>query len=306
MQKAKDIFAVPPFPEKEVIHNLRYFVKSGKAATGPPIGQDFTKLQLKVIDFTKSFNDRTKPIFKDDVDLTVRIQVYFDRTYQYRIEPPPAAWFILRAVRKKRRETGEPNVRGSYACYATLEMLYEIAKIKQWRWSTPEYPPIETRVRSLVGQCRRMGVCVLGVDAPSSPVKGMSAAAYNAMCEEHRAIHQKQWEELRQQQLEQAPLIERIHRPNVHMMGKEKLVEGLKDPSLFGSVWRASEPRTAYNSLDRQMAAMRHLNAKGWFHEMSLDDMRSYFFNHRIPLEERKRQLAESHFQPRGRDNHEP
>uniref|UniRef100_A0A0A9WML1 Large ribosomal subunit protein uL11m n=1 Tax=Lygus hesperus TaxID=30085 RepID=A0A0A9WML1_LYGHE len=132
MTRCKDIFAVPPFPNKAVMHNWRFFIKAGKAATGPPVGQEFSKIGLKVMDFVKSFNDRTKPLFKDDIDLIVRIQVYFDKSYIYRIEPPPVTWFIMRAVRKKRGQTGNTHDKGYFTCLMTLEMCYEIAKMKQF------------------------------------------------------------------------------------------------------------------------------------------------------------------------------
>jgi ribosomal protein L11 len=298
LTKAKDIFAVPEFPNKAVIHNWRFIIRSGKAATGPPLGAEFTKIGLKVMDFTKGFNDRTKPVFKDDVDLIVRIQVYFDKTFLYRIEPPPTAWFIMRAIRKKRRECATVFLRGAYTAYITLEMIYEIAKFKQISWGTPEYPPIETRARMIAGQCRRMGIALIGVDTHSSPVKGMSEKEYQAQCAKYRKIHWEQYEALRQQQLDAAPLIERLHRPNLSALSIEQLTKGVSDAKMFAAMWTATNPDSLYQLEQRRYeSALQFLNTEGWFRDMSAEELRATFINWKLPETEKKRQLEGHAFQ---------
>lgn len=296
LAKAKDVFAVPEFPNKSVLHNWRFFVKAGKAATGPPVGQEFSKLGLKAMDFAKAFNDRTKPVFKEDVELIVRIQVYFDKSYQYRIEPPPTAWFLLRAVRKKRGETGPVSLRGHYCGLLTLEMCYEIAKMKQMDWGKVEYPPIEVRVRRIVGQARRMGICIIGVDTPySSPVKGMTEKQYKEESERYRVQQMAQYEAFKEAELANAPLIERLHRPNMSPLTDKQLEDGLKDANLFNALWRASHPRSAYmKGLEHRDMARKYLNARGWFKDMTREEMRLVFLNHRLPDGERQRQLHQS------------
>lgn len=292
--KAKDIFAVPEFPNKSVLHNWRFFIKAGKAATGPPVGQEFSKLGLKAMDFSKAFNDRTKPHFKDDIDLIVRIQVYFDKSYTFRIEPPPTAWFLLRAIRKKRGETGPVVLRGHYCAYLTLEMCYEIAKMKQMSWGRPEYPPIEVRVRRVVGQARRMGIAIIGVDTPhSSPVKGMTEKQYLEESGKYRKVHMTQYEALKAKELESAPLIERLHRPNLAPLSNAQLEDGLKDANLLNALWTSSHPTSPYmqDTRNREMAR-RFLNTRGWFKDMTAEEMRVVFLNYRLPEQDRQRQLG--------------
>jgi ribosomal protein L11 len=303
--KAKEIFAAPDFPSKLVLHNWRFFIKSGKAATGPPVGQEFSKLGLKVMDFTKAFNDRTKPVLKEEAELMVRIQVYFDKSYSYRIEPPPAAWFLLRALRKKRRETGVVQLKGHYCAYITLEMIYEIAKMKQLKWSRWDFPSIEVRVRRIAGQARRMGVCIIGVDTFNSPVKGLTEKQYEAECAKYRDIHAQQYAVLMDKQLESAPLLERLHRPDLAKLTPDQLQQGLVDPNLFHALWVASQPGIANGEQDlkdRQLA-MKFMNAKGWFRDMSADEMKALFFNYRLGEKERQRAFGEIAESPEiGRD----
>jgi ribosomal protein L11 len=293
LSKAKEIFAVPEFPSKIVLHNWRFFIKSGKAATGPPVGQEFSKLGLKVMDFTKAFNDRTKPVLKEEAELMVRIQVYFDKSYSYRIEPPPTAWFLLRAIRKKRRDTGRVLTKGHYAAYITLEMIYEIAKMKQTTWSRWDYPPIEVRARRIAGQARRMGICIIGVDTPSSPVKGMTEKQYEAESAKYREIHMKQYAELKGKELESAPLLDRMHQPNLAKLTPTELQQGLMNPNLFQALWVASQPEnTAVRDIRNREMAMKYLNAQGWFRDMSLQELQTVFFNWKLGDAERARALA--------------
>lgn len=291
LAKAKDIFACPEFPGKRVLHNWRFFIRAGKAATGPPVGQEFSKLGLKVMDFTKAFNDRTKPLFKDDVDLIVRIQVYFDKAYTYRIEPPPTAWFLLRAVRKKRRETGPVPIKGVWCCYITLEMIYEIAKMKQFNWSRWDSPIIEERVQKIALQARRMGVCVLGVDTVNQPVKGLTDKQYEAECAKYREIHKQQHAAIKEKELLEAPLIERLHRPNLNELTPKQLEEGLADPRLFQALWTATNPKNPYTDQKSREVALKYMNTRQWFKDMTAEELRVVFASRAVGEKERHRQV---------------
>lgn len=292
--KAQDIFAVPPFPHKRVMHNWRFYIKPGKASIGPPIGQEFSKIGLKAVDFTKAFNDRTKGVFKDDVELICRVQVYFDKTYTFRIEPPPTAWFLLRAMRKKRHDTGAVGTRGHWCGYITLEMIYEIAKMKQFNWSTPEYPMIEKRVQRIISQARGMGICVLGVDAPSSPVKGCTPAEYEEQSAKYRAEQMKQYLEFKAQEILRAPLIERLHRPDVFRLSPQSLKEALADPKLLDTLYTATHPKSQFHNNDeKRRAAQLVLDTMGWHRKRGLSDeeLVGIYRNWRVPSLELMRRM---------------
>lgn len=290
MTKAKEMFAHPDFPNKKVIHNWRFFVRAGKCATGPPVGQEFSKMGLKVMDFTKAFNDKTKPVFKDDVDLIVRFQVFFDKSYNYRMEPPPTAWFLLKVLRLKRRETAFVMQAGSWSALITLEMIYEIARMKQFDWSRPESTMIEARVRAIAGQCRRMGIAVIGVDCPSSPVKGMTQQQYDEQSEKYRVEQMVQYEEFRAKQIAEAPLIERLHKPDLTVLTHEQIKEGLLDPSLFSKLWKATDRVSYYTNEQREKARTSLVHSKWMRDGMTLEESRALFANWRLPTLERKNQ----------------
>uniref|UniRef100_A0A7S1QB30 Ribosomal protein L11 n=1 Tax=Neobodo designis TaxID=312471 RepID=A0A7S1QB30_NEODS len=251
-EKMKEMTAVPPYPGKRAIHNWRFFIKPGKAATGPPVGQEFSKIGLKPMDFCKAFNDKTKPVFKDDLDLICRVQVYHDNSYSWRIETPPTAWFILRAVQKKRRETGPVKDKERWAGFITLEMCYEIAKYKEWNWARPGYPPIEVRARSVAGQARRMGIAVIGVDTPNSPVKGVSASQYEKQSAKYREEQWGQWLALKKEEAKNAPLAERLHDLEYAKLTDEELKALAADPSLLRDLYTATSPRSRNKFVDEK------------------------------------------------------
>ena len=296
--KCKEVFATPPFPYKPVIHNWRFFIKPGKAASGPPLAQNFTTVGLKTIDFCKKFNDRTKPLFKDDADLIVRVQVYSDKTYQWRIEPPPIAWFLLRAARKKVKESAPADQYGNWCTYLTYEMIYEIAKIKQ-NWDDIENPPLEERARHIANEAVRMGIAVIGMSTPhSSPVKGMTAAQYEQQSAVYRKEQWKLYEEFEQECLKKADLIEKMHRPNMNKLTAEQLEEGLKDPKLFDSLWRVTHPSSRYNKSNgyRRQLAMGVLQDANWISkETSPEEATALFLNWRSPGVQRQRELQGVH-----------
>lgn len=245
---------------------------------------------LKVMDFTKAFNDRTKPVFKDDVDLIVRFQVFYDKSYNYRMEPPPTAWFLLKVLRLKRRETAFVMQSGSWSALITLEMIYEIARMKQMDWSRPESTLIEARVRAIAGQCRRMGIAVIGVDCPSSPVKGMTQQQYDEQSEKYRVEQMVQYEEMRARQIAEAPLIERLHKPNLGALSHEQIKEGLLDPSLFSKLWKATDTISLYTNAQREQARTSLVHSKWMRDGMTLEESRSLFANWQLPSLERKSQ----------------
>ena len=281
-KKYKDIFGVSRDPHRKVIANYRYFMRPGKAMTGPPLGQDLSKVGVKAMDFCKAFNDKTKGVFKDDVELILRIQVYEDKTYSWRIEPPPGAWYILRCCRKKRRETDSSK----WVCFVTLEMLFEIAKQKMRHWAFPEEPEIEIRVRFLIGQARAMGICVLGVDCPSSPVWGMTEREYEQKSEDYRKKHREQFFERQRQAMQKAPLYASVHSPNLSRLSAEEIQLGLRDPKLFRSLWHATHPKSVDSQrAQREEMAMRYLRSKNWAisKETPRDELISMYRNEMLP-----------------------
>lgn len=299
LKLAKETFVDPPFQRKPVMHNFRYFIRPGKATSGSAVGQDFTKLGMKAMDFCKLFNDKTKPLFKEDAELLVRIQVYTDKTFTWRLEPPPTAWFLLRAVRKKRRETGPLISKGVYTAYLTLEMIYEIAKHRFKEFGNESEPdgwevtPLEQRVDKIARQARGMGIAIIGVDCPDSPVSGMTPAQYKKQSEEYRAAQYEKWMEYQQQRLEKAPLVERLHRPDISKFSKDQLEQMIKNPKLYDALWRATAPESRYlKDLKDRHSAFRMLQHAGWIgKDMTLEEARAYFVNWKLPSVERLRQL---------------
>ena len=300
-QTATELFLRPPYPYKPVKHNWRYFLYPGKATNGPPLGQHFSGEDLKAMDFTKAFNDHTKGKFKDDVPLQIRVQVYMDKTYTWRIEPPPKQWFLMRCVRKKRRETGPLEKKNMYSAYMTLEMLYECAKARgHWIDSarSKNWPPIEVRVRELAREAQRMGICIIGVDTHDSPVKGPTQAEYEKQSAEYR---KKQWElyvEYKQKVLEEeGGLYARYHRPNLSNVKREVLEKSIVSPELMAQLWENTHPsRLMRYRLNEKMpdsvaAALDSFeDFRGGANDLTAEELKAIVYNWKMPALEVMRQ----------------
>jgi ribosomal protein L11 len=300
LTKSNDMFALPDFPNKPVMHNLRYFLYPGKAATGPPLGQDFSTIGIKAMDFAKAFNDRTKGIFKEDVPLVVRIQVYYDKTYTWRIEPPPIAWYLLRAVRKKRRETGPLALKQRYTAFITLEMCYEIAKCRgTWNKENAKgskyWPSIEEHVRDIATRARLMGLAIIGVDTPDAPVKGVTAAQYEKQCAEYRKQQWGQWQAYKVKELEDdsTPLYTRLHSPTLDRLPRRYLENTIKNRNHLSLLWKASAPRSQsfIKATEEKRLTETLRTVLDMKDDLTSDEYKALLFNWRLPSVERVRQL---------------
>eukprot|EP00758_Cryptobia_borreli_P016351 Tbor_TRINITY_DN6104_c1_g2::TRINITY_DN6104_c1_g2_i2::g.21834::m.21834 len=88
------------------------------------------------------------------------------------------------------------------------------------------------------------------------------------MCVEQMRRHNK----LKYEELERAPLIERLHCPNMDSLTYDQIKEGLRDPNMFSALWKASQPKSghSYSEHDQRMA-LRAISTRRWMKEdMSL------------------------------------
>jgi large subunit ribosomal protein L11 len=140
--------------KKKAVASIRLLINAGAAKPAPPVGPALGQAGLNIMAFCKEFNARTAE-FRDDVPLRVQISVYADKTYDWTLKMPPASYFIKKAAGLA-RGAGRPGHEA--VASISLKHLYEIAKVK-----APDMPGVPLRgvVRSLMFQCRSMGVSVV-------------------------------------------------------------------------------------------------------------------------------------------------
>ena len=110
---------------KEVVKVIKLQIEAGKATPAPPVGTVLGPAGINLGEFCTKYNDATRDQMGNV--LPVEISVYEDRSFDFVIKTPPAAFLIKKYAKvKKGSSKGSNEVVGSL----TKEQLKEIAEIK--------------------------------------------------------------------------------------------------------------------------------------------------------------------------------
>lgn len=136
---------------KKLKTEIKLQVKAGEANPSPPIGPALGQHGLNIMDFCKSFNERSSKHEKGLV-LPVVISVYDDRSFDFIIKTPPVAVLILKTL-KLSKGSGVPNK--EKVGKLTLAQIQSIAETK-----LPDLhvSNIQAAMRSVAGTAKSMGV----------------------------------------------------------------------------------------------------------------------------------------------------
>ncbi len=110
---------------KEIAGYVKLQIKGGQANPAPPVGPALGQRGINIMEFCKSFNEKTKSFMGKPVPVV--ITVYKDKKFDFIIKSPPASHFIREAAKLKSgsQEPGRVIV-GSI----TLKQAETIAKEK--------------------------------------------------------------------------------------------------------------------------------------------------------------------------------
>jgi len=110
---------------KQVSKVVKLQIQAGKATPAPPVGTVLGPAGINLQEFCTKYNDATKDKMGDV--LPVEISIYEDRTFDFVIKTPPAAFLIKKAAGVKAGSTkGKKEVVGSIS----KSQLKEIAETK--------------------------------------------------------------------------------------------------------------------------------------------------------------------------------
>ena len=110
---------------KEVVKKIKLQVAAGKATPAPPVGTVLGPAGINLQDFCSKFNEATKEKHGDV--LPVEINIYEDRSFDFVVKTPPAAFLLKKACKiKKGSSTGKNDI------VATIseDKIKEIAETK--------------------------------------------------------------------------------------------------------------------------------------------------------------------------------
>ena len=135
---------------KKIAKMIKLQIPAGKATPAPPVGTVLGPAGINLQEFCTKYNDATRDKMGDI--LPVEISVYEDRSFDFVIKTPPAAFLI-----KKYAKINKGASKGSSETVATLtkDQLREIAETKLPDLNAYD---VEGAMKIVDGTARNMGV----------------------------------------------------------------------------------------------------------------------------------------------------
>lgn len=84
---------------KQIAKKVKLQIEAGKATPAPPVGTVLGPAGINLQEFCTKYNDATRDKMGDV--LPVEITIYDDRTFDFVIKTPPAAFLIKKAAKIK-------------------------------------------------------------------------------------------------------------------------------------------------------------------------------------------------------------
>ena len=135
---------------KKVTGQIKLQIPAGKATPAPPVGPALGQHGLNIMEFCKTFNERTKTM--EGSIIPVIITIYGDRSYTFVTKTPPAAEMLKKAAGII-KGSGEPN--RNKVGKVTQKQIEEIAKTKLPDLNANS---LDAAVQIIKGTARSMGL----------------------------------------------------------------------------------------------------------------------------------------------------
>ncbi len=139
---------------KKIKTTVKLYCPAGQANPAPPVGPALGQHGINIMEFCKSFNERTKD--RAGLTLPAVITIYEDRTFSFIIKSAPSSVLLKRACGVA-TASGEPNK--VKVGKITVSQLREIAEEKMKDLNAKDMAGAEKILR---GTARSMGIDVEG------------------------------------------------------------------------------------------------------------------------------------------------
>ena len=133
---------------KAITKKIKLQIPAGKATPAPPVGTVLGPAGINLQEFCTKFNDATRDKMGDV--LPVEISIYEDRTFDFVLKTPPAA-FLLKKVAKLKSGASK----GETVATITKEQLREVAETKLPDLNAYD---VEHAMKIVEGTARNMGI----------------------------------------------------------------------------------------------------------------------------------------------------
>ena len=135
---------------KVVAKKIKLQIPAGKATPAPPVGTVLGPAGINLQEFCTKFNDATKDKMGDV--LPVEISIYEDRTFDFVLKTPPAAFLLKKVAKVKSGAT-----KGETVATITKDQLKEVAETKLPDLNAYD---VEHAMKIVEGTARNMGIKV--------------------------------------------------------------------------------------------------------------------------------------------------
>ncbi|MFK5937152.1 MAG: 50S ribosomal protein L11 [Sulfurimonas sp.] len=138
---------------KKVMDYIKLQIEAGKANPAPPVGPALGQRGVNIMEFCKSFNEKTKD--KMGFKVPVVITVYADRSFSFITKQPPASALLMKAAGLKK---GTDNPLKNKVGKLTRAQLMEVVNQKIEDLNTDD---VEMAANTLAGSARSMGIDIV-------------------------------------------------------------------------------------------------------------------------------------------------
>ena len=133
---------------KAITKKIKLQIPAGKATPAPPVGTVLGPAGINLQEFCTKFNEATRDKMGDV--LPVEISIYEDRTFDFVLKTPPAA-FLLKKVAKIKSGAAK----GETVATITKDQLKEVAETKLPDFNAYD---VEPAMKIVEGTARNMGI----------------------------------------------------------------------------------------------------------------------------------------------------
>ena len=137
---------------KQIVKKIKLQIPAGKATPAPPVGTVLGPAGINLQEFCAKFNDTTRDKMGDV--LPVEITLYEDRSYDFKLKTPPAAFLLKKYAKIQKGATKGKNETVATISKATIK---EIAETKMADLNAYD---IESAMKIIEGTAINMGIKV--------------------------------------------------------------------------------------------------------------------------------------------------
>ena len=160
------------FVEKEVVKKVKLQIPAGKANPAPPVGTVLGPAGINIQEFCQKFNDATKDKMGDVVPC--EISIYEDRSFDFVLKTPPAAFML-----KKAAKIEKGSKKGANEIVATISKE-DLRKIAETKLPDLNAYTVEEAMNIIEGTARNMGIAIKGVNDAELAEQAKEAAIEEA------------------------------------------------------------------------------------------------------------------------------